>query len=141
LQDGRLLSPMEPCGAERGPSRLLSLLDPVPGTLRRLARPQAADAPSGEPLATGPAPHRWDRRVLRSRPGGECSIEHRPGPIELRAEPCRDVAGLRARHRIALAGALRARTPGGIRHDSDHPERLPVADRLRVLATVQRPDA
>ena len=68
------------------------------------------------------------------------SIEHCPGPIELRAEPCRDVADLRARHRIALASALRARTPGRIRHNSDYPKRLPVADCLRVLATVQLPD-
>ncbi len=58
-----------------------------------------------------------------------------------RAEPCRDVADLRARHRIALASALRARTPGRIRHNSDYPERLPVANGLRVLATIQLPDS
>ena len=140
LQDGRVLPPLGQGGAEQRPSRVLPLLDPVPGTLRRLSRSQAAVAASGEPLAAGPASRRRDRRCHHGPPGDRSSIPDCPGPIELRAEPCRDVADLRAGHRIALAGALRARTPGGIRHHSDHPKRLPVADRLRVLATVQRPD-
>ena len=141
LQDGRVLSPLGQYGAEHRPSRLLPLLDSVPGILRRLSRSQAAVAASGEPLAAGSASLRWDRRCHHRPPGDQSSIQDRPGPIELCAEPCRDVADLRARHRIALASAVRARTPGRIRHNSDYPKRLPVADCLRVLATVQLPDA
>ena len=66
------------CGAEQGPSRLLPLLDPVPGILRRLSRSQAAVAASGEPLAAGPASHRWDRRLHHRPPGDRGSIQDRP---------------------------------------------------------------
>src|SRR5262249_184802 len=37
--------------AEHCPSRILPLLDPIPGTLRCVSRSQAAVATSGEPLA------------------------------------------------------------------------------------------
>src|SRR5439155_25372147 len=102
LQDGRLLPPLGPPRPRHRPSRVFSLADPVSGLRRRLPRSQATVAAPGPSLAAGPAPRRRDRWYRRGLAAAQGPIVERGGPIELRAQPCRDAVDLRPGDRVAL---------------------------------------